>query len=134
MKVKEDLERKEHELEEERKKQVELEKRLIEEQERKKKLLLRKKKELLMKQEKELRDKNLKNWKTMEEKKQEQMRESLRTKIKGKNVLKSTVVMKRWLDDVLAERKEQEDPLDKLDYVVDTKLVSGLNNYMEDSE
>ena len=34
----------------------------------------------------------------------------------------------------MAERKEEENPLDKLDYVVDTKLVSQLNNYMEDSD
>lgn len=133
-KVKEDLARKELELEAERKKQVELEKSLKEEEERKKRLLLKKKKELLMKQEKELRDKILKNWKVMEEKKQEQMRESLRNKITGKKVLKSTVVMKRWLEDVLAERKDEEDPLDKLDYIVDTKLTSGLNDFIENSD
>ena len=35
---------------------------------------------------------------------------------------------------MVAERKDEENPLDKLDYVVDTKLVSQLNNYMEDSD
>ena len=132
--MKEDVKQKEQELEAERKRQVELEKSLKEEEERKKRLLLRRKKELLMKQEKELREKILKNWKTVEEKKQEQMRESLRTKISGKNVLKSTVVMKRWLGEVLAERKDEEDPLDKLDYIIDTKLTAGLNDYIEDSD
>ena len=94
-KVKEDVEQQEQELEAERKRQVELEKSLKEEEERKKRLLLRRKKELLIKQEKELREKILKNWKTVEEKKQEQLRESLRNKISGKKVLKSSVVMKR---------------------------------------
>ena len=132
--MKADLERQELELEVERKKQVEMEKSLREEEERKKKLLIKKKKELLMRQEKELRDKILKNLKSVEEKKQEQMRESLRTKLTGKKLVKSAVTMKRWLDGVVAERKDEENPLDKLDYVVDTKLVSQLNNYMEDSD
>lgn len=48
-----------------------------------------------MKQEQELREKILKNWKTMEEKKQEQTREELRKKLAGKTKLKSAVVLKR---------------------------------------
>ena len=35
---------------------------------------------------------------------------------------------------MLAERKDEEDPLDKLDYIIDTKLTAGLNDYIEDSD
>lgn len=54
------------------------------------------------------------------------MREELRKKLSGKTKLKSAVVMKRWLDDVLAERKQDGSSssiLDELPYVIDTKMV-----------
>lgn len=95
IKVKEDVEKKEKELEEERKRQVDLEKQKKEEEERKKREALRKKKEHLKRQEQELREKILKNWKSVEERKQEQMREKLRKKLSGRTKLKSAVVMRR---------------------------------------
>ncbi|XP_060563916.1 A-kinase anchor protein 17A-like [Ruditapes philippinarum] len=95
IKVKEDLEKKEIELEEERKRQVDLEKQRKDEEMRKKKEAIKKKKEQLKRQEQELREKILKNWKHNEEHKQEQMREELRKKLSGKTKLKSAVVMRR---------------------------------------
>lgn len=95
IKVKEDLELKEQELEEERKRQLELKKLQIQEEDKKKREAHKRKKEQLVKQEVELREKILKNLKSMEEHKQEQLREELRKKLSGKMKLKSAVVIKR---------------------------------------
>lgn len=94
-KVKEDLELQEKELEEEKKRQVLLEKQKREEEEQRQREALKKKKELLMKQEQELREKILKNWKTMEEKKQEQTREELRKKVSWQNQIKICCRLKK---------------------------------------
>ncbi|XP_046380469.1 A-kinase anchor protein 17A-like [Haliotis rufescens] len=94
-KFKEDLERKEKELECERVKQVEMErKRKLEEEMRKAEVKKRKQEELMC-QEKELREKILRNIKAKEEKKLELERELLRKKLSGKHKLKSAVVLKK---------------------------------------
>ncbi|KAL3878595.1 hypothetical protein ACJMK2_030931 [Sinanodonta woodiana] len=92
IKLTEDLKMQEQLLEEERKRQVEEERQRKEEEIRKRKEAHKKKKEQLLRQEKELREKILKNYQLMEEKKQEQLREALRKRLAGKNKLKSAVV------------------------------------------
>jgi len=80
------------------------------------------------------REKILKNFRSMEEHKQEQMRESLRKKLSGKTKLKSAVVMKRWLEDVLAQRsiEGEPDPTAELPYVIDTRMVQQLSVCVEE--
>ncbi|WAQ99527.1 AK17A-like protein, partial [Mya arenaria] len=95
IKVKEDVARREQELEEERTRQVEQEKSEREEKEKQRQEQVRRRKEQLLRQEHELREKILKKFKNTEEHKQEQMREQLRKKLSGRTKLKSAVVMKR---------------------------------------
>ncbi|XP_052280525.1 A-kinase anchor protein 17A-like [Dreissena polymorpha] len=95
IKMREDVERREKELEEQRQREVEEERKRQEEAERQRREQLKRKKEILVRQEHELREKILKNFKSMEEHKQEEMRETLRKKLSGRTKLKSAVVMKR---------------------------------------
>ncbi|XP_052077613.1 A-kinase anchor protein 17A-like [Mytilus californianus] len=97
-KVKEDLEKREIELEDERKKQVEAEALRKSEEKQRKEEQKRKRKMDLEHQEYELRHKILKNVQAKEEKKEEEIREQLRKKLakkKGKVKLKSAIVLKK---------------------------------------
>ncbi|CAH1777411.1 unnamed protein product [Owenia fusiformis] len=93
IKEKEELVKKEHELEEERRRQVEKEKKIKMLQEKRKILAQKRKKEKLEQQEKELRNRILKNYRTLEERKAEIQREELRKKLSGSKRLKSAIIM-----------------------------------------
>lgn len=96
IKVQEDLQKEERELEEQRKRQLALNSKRKRDDKLKKIEAKKRRKEELAKHEDELRNKILKNFKEKEEKKEELMREDLRSKLSSrKKKLKSAVVV-RW--------------------------------------
>ncbi|KAJ8297780.1 hypothetical protein KUTeg_024311 [Tegillarca granosa] len=109
IKIQDDLELREKELELEKQRQVELEKQRKEEEKQKKKEAKMKKKMELQKQEDELRNKILKNFRKREEQKEEEMREKLREKLAGTCKVKSAVIMKKKLKEVMNERNDSVD-------------------------
>ena len=97
MKVQEEVERRERELEEERCRQIEYEKQQQLAEERRRLEMERRKQEELDQQEHRLRRKILHKMKMIEEKRGEEQREELRRKVAGCSVkLKSAVAVKKW--------------------------------------
>lgn len=100
-KVKQDVQAKEAELEEQRKQQVLEEQRRRLEEERQKAEAKIQKKLLMRQQEVELREKILKNVKEKEQRTQDKQREELRLKLAGSRRLKSAVIMKKRLRSIV---------------------------------
>lgn len=95
-KVREEVERRERELEQEQRKQIETEKQQRLDDERRRIEAEKRKREDLERQEQELRKKILQKMKLMEEKREERQREELRRKVaSGSTKLKSAVVLKK---------------------------------------
>ncbi len=95
IKHKEEIERQEIEIEQQRLHEIEEEKQRLIDDEKKKEENQKKKRDRLERRERDLRNRILKNWKHTETRRAEKEREALRKKLAGTTKLKSAIIMRK---------------------------------------